>query len=173
VFGIEGYDPQWHHRAAALAAANRARFSRLVKQPLLDGWLMWELDEKRWYADGPVVLGFPDANVEIMHRKFDECAITWGQVDMAAPLDWPGRRLDWRRDAHPALRSVRGRRLVAVNVLERLMPARWRPTVLYAVELLFEGPARLEIFNALDENGLTDAAEVSLPVARWQRIPLA
>jgi hypothetical protein len=53
------------------------------------------------------------------------------------------------------------------------MPASWRPTVLHAVELLFEGPARLGIFNALDENGLTAAAEVDLPVGRWRRVPVA
>jgi hypothetical protein len=173
VFGIEGYEPQWHHRGQALAAVHRAGFARLRGQPLVGGWLMWDLDEDRWYADGPVVLGFSDTNVEIMHRKFDECAITWGQVDMSAPLHWAGRRLDWRRNAHPALLSVHGRPLSAVNLLERLMPARWRPTVLYAVELLFEGPTRLEIFNALDENGLTDATEVDLPIGRWRRIPLA
>jgi hypothetical protein len=173
VFGIEGYEPQWHHSGQALAAMHRGRFVRLRQRPLVGAWLMWDLDEDRWYADGPVVLGFGDTNVEITHRKFDECAITWGQVDMSEPLLSAGRRLDWRTDTHPALRTVLDRRLSGVNVLERLMPARWRPTVLYAVELLFEGPARLEIFNALDENGLTDADEVELPVGRWRRIPLA
>jgi hypothetical protein len=173
VFGIEGYDPQWHHRGQALAALHRSRFAQLRQQPLVGAWLMWDLDEDRWYSDGPVVLGFPDVNVEITHRKFDECAITWGQVDMSAPLVWAGRRLDWRRNAHPALRTVQGRTLSAVNVLERLMPARWRPTVLYAVELQFDGPARLEIFNALDENGLIATPEIDLPVGRWRRIPLA
>jgi hypothetical protein len=193
VFGIEGYEPQWHHSGRTLAAAHRARFRRLVGQTLHDAWLMWDLDADRWFADGPVILGFDDTNVEITHRKFDDCAITWNQVDMLMPLHWPGIRLDWRADAHPALRTVRGRRLREVNVIERLMAAHWRPTVLHAVELLFEGGpatggrggsrgrpagsaggvARLAIFNALDENGLTDAAEVELPVGRWRRIPVA
>jgi len=220
VFGIEGYEPQWHHSGRALAAAHRARFRKLIGQPLHDAWLMWDLDEDRWFADGPVILGFPECNVEITHRKFDECAITWDQVDMTIPLHWSGLRLDWRANAHPILAGVVGRKLGAVNIIERLMAARWRPTVLYAVELVFEdgepagrepagqpeawemahigplappGPAgltgagdpsgaalaavptgrRLTIFNALDENGLTDAAEVDLPVGQWQRVPVA
>jgi hypothetical protein len=173
VFGIEGYEPHWHHGGGALAVAHRARFRKLIGQRLHDAWLMWDLDTDRWFADGPVVLGFPDANLEITHRKFDECAITWDHVDMLQPLHWSGLRLDWRENAHPALESARGRRLREANVIERLMAASWRPTVLHAVELLFEGPCRLAIFNALDENGLTDTTEVNLPVGRWRRIPIA
>jgi hypothetical protein len=173
VFGIEGYEPQWHHSGRALAAAHRSRFRHLIGQRLHGAWLMWDMDADRWFADGPIILGFDDANVEVTHRKFDDCAITWDQVDMLAPLHWSGIRLDWREEAHPALRSVHGRRLREVNVVERLMAARWRPTVLHAVEFLFEGGRRLAIFNALDENGLTDATEVDLPVGRWRRVPIA
>lgn len=187
MFGIEGYEPHWHHSGRALASAHRPRFRRLVGQVLHDSWLMWDLDADRWFADGPVILGFTDANVEITHRKFDECAITWDQVDMLLPLHWAAAtdpvgepdgadgsiRLDWRAGSHPALDTVRGRRLRAVNVIERLMAAHWRPTVLHAVELLFEGRTRLAIFNALDENGISDAPEVDLPVGRWRRVPIA
>lgn len=173
-FGIEGYEPQWHHSGRTLAAAHRPRFRSLIGQVLHDSWLMWDLDKGQWYAGGPVILGFTDANVEITHRKFDECAISWDQVDMLLPLHWSDLRLDWRENPHPALVAIRGRRLREVNVIERLMAAHWRPTVLHAVELRFEGqpPARLAIFNALDENGLTDA-EVDLPVGHWRRIPIA
>lgn len=195
MFGIEGYEPQWHYSARTLAAAHRARFQALIGQRLHDVWLMWDLAADRWFAEGPVVLGFADANVEITHRKFDECAITWNQVDMLLPLHWSELRLDWRANAHPALPALRGRRLRAVNVIERLLSARWRPSVLHAVELLFDGPVprrlgnpreapgipalgsgnalRLAVFNALDENGLTDAPEIYLPVGRWRRIIVA
>jgi hypothetical protein len=49
------------------------------------------------------------------------------------------------------------------------MPVHWRPAVLYAVELLFDG-ARLAIFNALDEDGITGADEEDLPVGHWRRV---
>lgn len=172
MLGIEGYEPQWCHDARTLAAAHRMRFSRLIGRPLDGAWLMWDLEQQTWFAGGPVVLGFGDANVEVTHRKFDECAITWNQVDMAMPPDWPGLTLDWRADAHPALRGARGRPLRAVNVIERIMPSQWRPRVLHAVEFLFDG-ARLEVVNGLDENGLTDVPEVTLPIGFWCRIPVA
>jgi hypothetical protein len=172
MLGIEGYDPQWHHSAKALAAANRARFARVVDRPLDGAWLMWDLATGGWFAHGPVILGFGDVNVEVTHRKFDECAITWNQVDMSMPLDWPGLALDWRAGGHPALRTVQGRRLREVNVIERIMTAHWRPRVLHAVEFRFDG-ARLAVYNALDENGLTDDEEIDLPVGFWHRIPIA
>lgn len=172
VLGIEGYEPQWHHDARTLAAAHRARFARLIGQPLVGSWLMWDLKAGAWFADGPVILGFPENNVELTHRKFDECAITWDQVDMSMPVEWPGLALDWRPDLHPSIRRAQGRPLRAVNVIERVTPVPWRPAVLHAVELLFEG-ARLAVFNALDENGITGADEVDLPVGRWRRVCVA
>lgn len=172
MLGIEGYEPQWYHSGRTLAAAHRARFGDLIGRRLAGAWLMWDPDRHSWFADGPVVLGFGGTNVEVTHRKFDECAITWGQLDLSMPLDWPGLALDWRAGAHPALRTVQGRRLREVNVIERIMAARWRPRVLHAVEFRFEG-ARLAVYNALDENGLTDAEEIDLPVGFWCRIPVA
>ncbi|HEX2356512.1 MAG TPA: hypothetical protein VHI50_08630 [Micromonosporaceae bacterium] len=174
VLGIEGYEPHWQHSAEALAAAHRARFARIIGHPLVGAWLMWDLDEDRWFADGPVVLGFGEANVEITHRKFDECAITWDQVDMASPVDWygTGLRLDWVPTGHATLRAVAGRRLREVNVIERITTARWRPNVLSAIEFQFDG-ARLAVYNALDENGLTDDDEVDLPIGFWRRIRVA
>ena len=109
-------------------------------RPLDGAWLMWDIAEPAAGSPhGPVILGFGDVNVEVTHRKFDECAITWDQVDMSMPPDWPGLPLDWRPDAHPALRRARGRRLREVNIIERIMAAHWRPRVLHAVEFLFDG----------------------------------
>ena len=170
--GIEGYEPQWYHSAKTLAAAHRARFARLIGRPLAGAWLMWDVERDTWYADGPVILGFGDTNVEITHRKFDECAITWNQVDMSIPLDWPGLTLDWHAEPHRALRRARGRALREVNVIERIMPSHWRPRVLHAVEFRFAG-ARLAIYNGLDENALTGADEIDLPVGFWRRVPIA
>ena len=174
VLGIEGYEPAWHHDAEALAAVHRTRFVRLIGRKLKSGWLMWDMAERGWFADGPVILGFGGTNVEITHRKFDECAITWNQVDMSAPIDWyaTGIQLDWRADPHAALRNARGRTLREVNIVERTTVKEWRPRVLHAVEFLFEG-ARLAVFNAMDENGLTDVPEMDLPVHSWRRVRVA
>ncbi|MFC3384795.1 hypothetical protein [Couchioplanes azureus] len=174
LLGIEGYEPEWHYDAGALAAVHRGRFAQLIGRKLLHGWLMWDMSARGWFADGPVILGFGGTNVEITHRKFDECAITWDQVDMSAPIDWyaTGIQLDWRADPHAALRQARGRILREVNIVERTTVAEWRPRVLHAVEFLFEG-ARLAVYNAMDENGLTGVPEMDLPVASWRRVRVA
>jgi hypothetical protein len=171
VLGIEGYEPAWHHDAEALAAVHRTRFVRLIGRPLRSSWLMWDVAERGWFADGPVILTFGNTNVEITHRKFDECAITWDQIDRTVPIDWY-EHFDWRPDPHQALRNARGRVLRAVNIIELITVADWRPRILHAVEFLFEG-ARLAIYNAMDENGLTDVPEDELPVTNWRRVHVA
>ena len=171
MLGIDGYEPEWHYDAEALAAVHRHRFARLIGRRLRSGWLMWDIAERGWFADGPVILHFGDTQVEITHRKFDECAITWDRIDMSVPIDWY-EHFDWRPDPHVALRRARGRRLTAVSVVELITTAEWRPRILHAVEFLFEG-ARLAVYNAMDENGLTDVPEVELPVSSWRRVRIA
>ena len=171
MLGIEGYEPEWHHDAEALAAVHRTRFVRLIGRKLRSSWLMWDIAERGWFADGPVILDFGHTHVEITHRKFDECAITWDQIDRDVPVDLY-EHFDWRPDPHAALRRARGRPLRAVNVIERTTSADWRPRVLHAVEFLFEG-ARLAVFHAMDENGLTDVPEMDLPVNSWRRVHVA
>ncbi len=171
VLGIEGYEPVWHHDAEALAAVHRHRFARLIGRTLRAGWLMWDVAERGWFADGPVILDFGSTHIEISHRKFDECAITWDQVDMSVPIDRYAH-FDWRPDPHVALRNARGRPLRAVNVIELVTPAEWRPRILHAVEFLFAG-ARLAVYNAMDENGLSDVPEADLPAHSWRRVHIA
>jgi hypothetical protein len=173
VLGIEGYEPQWHHSARTLAASHRARFARLIGRRLVGAWVMWDLDRGARFTDGPVILGFGDSNVEICHRKFDECAVTWDKVDMSIPLDWygSGLSLDWRAGADPALDAVTSKRLREVNVIERVMPSTWRPRVLDAVELLFDD-GRLAVYNAMDENGIA-SGDVPWSIGFWERVPVA
>ncbi|GAA4939486.1 hypothetical protein [Actinoplanes utahensis] len=171
VLGIEGWKPEWHHDAEALAAAHRHSFVRLIGRRLRSSHLMWDVAQRGWFADGPVILDFGLSRVEITHRKFDECAITFDQIDMTVPVDWY-EHFDWRSDPHAALRKARGRPLRAVNIIERTTSADWRPRVLHAVEFLFDG-ARLAVYNAMDENGLTDVPEGDLPAAHWRRVHVA
>jgi hypothetical protein len=171
VLGIEGYEPEWQHDAEALAAVHRHRFAQLIGRRLHSSELMWDIAERGWFADGPVILDFGTTRVEITHRKFDECAITWNQIDTTLPIDWY-EHFDWRPDPHAALRNARGRRLQAVGIIELVTTADWRPRILHAVEFLFEG-ARLAIYNAMDENGLTDVPEVDLPASHWRRVVIA
>ena len=72
MLAIEGWKPEWHHDAEALAAAHRHLFVRLIGRRLRAGRLLWDIAERGWFADGPVLLDFGVAQVEIGHRKFDE-----------------------------------------------------------------------------------------------------
>jgi hypothetical protein len=70
------------------------------------------------------------------------------------------------------LRNARGKILRAVNVIELITTAEWRPRILHAVEFLFDG-ARLAVYNGMDENGITDVPASDLPVANFRRVHIA
>ena len=57
-------------------------------------------------------------------------------------------------------------------MIELVTVAQWRPRILHAIEFLFEG-GRLAIYNAMDENGLTDVPEADLPATNWRRVHIA
>ena len=59
-----------------------------------------------------------------------------------------------------------------VNIIELVTVAEWRPRILHAVEFLFDG-ARLAVYNAMDENGLTDVPEDGSAGDHWRRVHIA
>ena len=96
MLGIEGYEPEWHHDAEALAAVHRARFSRLIGRELVGGWLMWDMSERGWFADGPVILGFGNTHVEITHRNLND-----GTVEGFECTDMPAFAVQHHPEAGP------------------------------------------------------------------------
>lgn len=164
-FGIEGYEPQWVRGGSAVAAAHGDRLGQLVQRRLSGGWVVWDLQDDEWFSDCPVLLDFEGHQVELNHHKLDDLSITWNTVDPATPVAWPGFALRWRRDGHPGLRSLEGQVLQDIEILEWTGDDLAHGTV--AVSFVFP-EARLTVFNALDENGLT----LEPPDPRYRRHPL-
>ncbi|WP_433498929.1 hypothetical protein ACQP1K_00775 [Sphaerimonospora sp. CA-214678] len=105
-FGIPRYRPEWLSGRSAITATHGARLGRLVDRRLTRALLVWDLDEDKWFADGPVLLDFEGEQVEINHGKLDELSITWNTIDPARSPDWPDFHLAWRDDA-PRMNSPR------------------------------------------------------------------
>ncbi|GAB3808584.1 hypothetical protein [Micromonospora zhanjiangensis] len=167
-FGIDGYQPQWLTGVTALAAAHGERLGRLAGRRLDRVWLLWDLDDDAWFADGPVLLDFEGEQVEINHQKFDDLSITWNTVDPARPVDWPTDddiRLAWRHDTSPEIAALPGQTLRVVELLE------WTgadvANGMVAVGFTF-ADGQLTIYNALDENGLA----FNPPEPDYRRHPL-
>ncbi|WP_255622050.1 hypothetical protein [Pseudonocardia sp. DSM 110487] len=87
-----------------------------------------------------------------------------------ACVTWP---LEWRSQAHPALSDIIGHAAVQIDVTEHLFTTRRvdQPTDIHSVWLtsgiwLQTAQSGLHIFNALDENGLSNEPPLTSPELR-------
>ncbi|MFI5589067.1 hypothetical protein ACIA5G_28700 [Amycolatopsis sp. NPDC051758] len=155
-FGIEGYEPRWLAGCDALAA-HGGRLAALAGRRLDRAWLLWDLDDNTWFADGPVLFDFEGEQVEVCHRKFDDLSITWNTVDPVGRPAWsdgqdPPFHLAWRSDARAELAELQGQELRSVELLEWAGPD--LASGMVAPKFTFAGEGAVTVSNALDENGL-------------------
>ena len=151
-YGIPGYEPDWIRERPTIAAAHGERLTGLVGRRLTSAWIVWDTDKDTWFADCPVLLDFDGERVEINHYKFDDISITWNTIDRTLPLHWADFHLRWRDDKPPGFTVLRGQTLQKVELLE------WggHDMANGSVAIGFTFPTGcVEIFNALDENGLS------------------
>lgn len=157
-----------------LLKVHRCGLRGLCGKTLNATWLAWDEDTGTWLKDEAVIFSVGSDNLEIVFWKLDEVALTWNAIDVttrpAWVTDWDrDRSLTWRRDALPALTNVVGKTITGVSVIEY----RFQTVVLedrkhienagtYHEAWLLHGlefhlgEHRLQVFNNLDENGITD-----------------
>jgi hypothetical protein len=174
---------------ADLRAAHGARLTDLVGTRLDATWVAWDASDDSWFADEAVILRFGDTRLEILWWKFDEVAISWNQIDLTQRpcwiMEWQEPfDLTWRRNALHEMRAVVGRSLTRVALFEQLFEttvirAPERPDLIGSVNanwilngLEFQfGDCYLSVYNALDENGISDQP-VERQAGRLRRIEL-
>jgi hypothetical protein len=102
--------------------------------------------------------------LEICWEKFDDLSITWNTIDLSvSPKAWVEWPLEWRDAAHPALLACAGATIHDVRATTFRFttqnvdhPHEVSEVWLTAGIWLATGGSGVHIFNALDENGLSD-----------------
>jgi len=161
MLGVADYEPVWLDSSEALLASHGDRLSSLMGATLEGHWVVADRTEDDWFNDMPIVLIVGGVPLEVACWKFDEMAISWGEIDLSRPIDWHGTGLDleWRADWLPVLNDALGLTVTDVWITEqlnktRLMDGEGAPEsqvwLLSGLELGF-GSSRLEVFNGLDE----------------------
>ncbi|MFF4272832.1 hypothetical protein [Streptomyces sp. NPDC001536] len=153
-FGVEGYEPRWLRGRGAVVREHGDRLAALAGRPLTRVWMVWDLREDEWFGDCPVLFDFDGEQVEVNHWKLDEISLTWNTVDPGRPVRWTDFALEWRAEPLPAPAAVRGLPLRRVELLT------WtgKDAAEGNVDVSFVFPdARVTVFNALDENGISFA----------------
>jgi hypothetical protein len=160
-FDIQGYEPKWLNGLSSIAATHGRRLLTLEGRRLRHAWLLFDLNDGEWFADGPVLLDFDNEQVEINHTKFDDLSITWNTIDPVEQPAWTWGdwghpddyvfRFAWRHDARAEIAALQGHRLEAVELLEYV--GRDVANGMVAVSFRFPN-GRVTISNGLDENFL-------------------
>ncbi|GAA5019182.1 hypothetical protein GCM10023317_61180 [Actinopolymorpha pittospori] len=165
---MSGWAADWRAAADQLQL-QRADLTALSGRLIDSSWLVWNEEHDEWFADLPVVLNLDDGRqLEVSWQKFDELSITWNTIDtqVSPRWPWPYWPLSWRRAGHPALLANEGSRIIGVAAtMHRFVTTQVEPPtgeraevwLTSALWLQTTGPG-LHIFNALDENGLSDTA---------------
>jgi hypothetical protein len=164
--------PRFLDSVESVLSVHGDRLRNLVGCQLTDANIVWDVNDKSWFADEPVLLIFGDHQLEIVFWQLNELAINWNTINLNASPNWFGcygdMELEWRDCDHPAVTGAIGRHVTELVLIEchfetevlqdRQNPAnvgnRHASWLLHALQLQFDN-AILTVFNALDENGLS------------------
>jgi len=170
-----------------LLAAYGTRLKALIGTTIDATWVAWDIARDEWFADEAVIIKVGEIRLEIVCWKLSEIVLSWNAIDFSQPprwvADWGSEfSLEWRRDGIPALRGAIGRTIVGINIVEYL----YRTTVvqdrrnpanvgrkheawlLHGLEFELQG-STLEVFNALDQNGV---ASERFAGPEFRRVPV-
>ncbi|TVV45496.1 hypothetical protein [Thalassolituus sp. C2-1] len=134
----------------------RNQFSPLIGRKVRGYELaqLWCEDECGWdfWMDLPVFLSFDDATLSISWKNFDELAIAY---DRCLPFSLEGSTVRWVCEGVSSLDSAIGKTLSFVSIGRGEMSIEEKEVEIWTRLLIgFEGGNVLEIYNALDENGI-------------------
>ncbi|WP_341328614.1 hypothetical protein [Methylotuvimicrobium sp. KM2] len=134
----------------------RERFAFLVGKEILGCELaqLWIEEDKEWsdWMDLPLFLCIGDSALSISWQKFDELAI---ENERVLPFTLCGSTVRWLCESIGALDNIVGRKIVSVSLGRGEMSIGEKELEIWS-RLLIEltGGIILEVFNALDENGI-------------------
>ena len=115
---------------------------------------MWCSDEKEWsnWMDVPLFLSFGESTLSISWEKFDNLSIENGRV---LPFSLGGSTVRWLCEGVELLDSLIGQKILGISLAKGHMTLGNADVEIWT-RLLIElnNGATLEIFNALDENGI-------------------
>jgi hypothetical protein len=171
--GVRRYAPRHFGSREALLAEYGERLRALRGQRLRRSYAIWERGRwspwrpwwpghhwDAWFCDGPVILDFGVTRVELAGFKFNLC-VSWDLIDVAEPIEWDDLRLEWREDALSELARLRDRTIDTVRIVDHQV---WGVSGLQ----FCSGRECVELFNALDELGITDAPEPDPDIVRLE-----
>lgn len=161
---IAGYRPIWINDREEAIKELQTFAVAWVGSKIEKTYVGWFIEDNSWYEDIPIVLVIGGKQYEICWNKFDDLAITQGQIDVKNCIV-SGGKIPMKENALPELERAIGNTIVGVELGESEMNG---SAIINSVNLILEG-GYLTIYNNLDENGVSsepcsDASQRNHPI---------
>ena len=160
MLGISTYKPNFHTSAKKFKNEFDQILFGLIGKKIERFWLMWDVKENEWLADGPVILEIDGKRFEFTVYQIAEFSLTINSFELSDKLDWYGSGnempLIWKENGKAELTKSLNKRIVGINILTYTM----QTELLTGIEFVLEKESEFDkenffsIYNGLDQNEL-------------------
>jgi hypothetical protein len=143
----------------------------LIGQTIQSSWIAWTQEYNVWLSSDPVVLRIGEQNLEIACSEFEKVYLFWNTINVLEAPD-RGSFTDsfWKMNGLPELSRVIGQKIQQVFLLEaelRIMHEGYESSTWCLNGIEFElSEGYLQVYNALDENGVSNEPAIGPGVRR-------
>ena len=153
---IQGYTPEWVLDKSKAEELIEKLSNNWVGKTIECSYVGWYTPDDSWYEDFPIILIIDGEKVEICWQQFDSLSITKNQINLDNCISYD-EIVPYKKNALAELNRAMGKKILSVKlgmssmtIEDKMIP------MINSVDFELEN-GFLTIFNALDENGVSNA----------------
>ncbi len=168
MLGIPSYKPKFHNNGKSFKNKFEKTLTELIGKKIERYWLMWNLNEDEWLADGPVIIEIIGQRFEFTAYQLDDFSMTVDSFKLSEKLDWYGSGdempLNWQENPKIELNENLNKAITEINILtydfyKNNIESEY---VLIGIEFVLEKKYESDeenffsIYNGLDQNEINN-----------------
>ncbi|MFC1751190.1 hypothetical protein ACFL2V_20595 [Pseudomonadota bacterium] len=168
------FKPEYISNTQKFLDKKREFLLAFIGSELKESWAVWDLEDDEWFKDGPILLIFENSKMVFCTNKLEELSVTNEDINLTSKpnVSWAEFDLAWRKNPIKEINNLLGKDLKKMYVTEseftgsveesknnpELVGTRVSEWYLSGLDMEFSGGC-ISLFNALDENGVSDCAD--------------
>jgi len=152
---IQGYNPDWVLNKNDAQNLIEVWADKLIGKVIDETYVGWYMPDNTWYEDFPIILMIDGQQIEICWQQFDSLSITNNQIILNNCISYD-EKVPYKKNAVKELNAVLGKKILNVKlgmssmtIEDKVLP------IINSVDFELDN-GFLRIFNALDENGVSN-----------------
>ncbi len=181
MLGVSNYEPSFFSDSNKFRVEFASRLRKIVGKNIKKFWVMWDKRENEFFPDGPIVLEIEGDQYEFCASELDKFSLTINNIDLNKNLNWYGMGdelpLIWKENGKEELKNYLNRQIEEINILtynfvtETISDIKQHENIgkksntgfmLHGIEFVLKEESQSDeknffsVFNALDQNGITN-----------------